>query len=74
MPELVWAVRRLIGHLAEARPLVVVIDGLHWAEPTLLELLDDLDQNLRDAPVLLVTMERPSEADGAAEARPAAGR
>ena len=53
VPELVWAVRRLIGHLAETQPLIVVIDGLHWAEPTLLELLDDLVQNLRDAPVLL---------------------
>jgi tetratricopeptide (TPR) repeat protein len=72
VPELVWAVRRLLGHLAEARPLVVVIDGLHWAEPTLVELLDDLDQNLRDAPVLLVTMERPSEDDAAVD--PTGGR
>ena len=67
VPELVWAVRRLIGHLAATGPLVVVIDGLHWAEPTLLELLDDLDQNLRDAPVLVVTMERPPETGAAVE-------
>ena len=67
VPELVWAVRRLIGHLAATGPLVVVIDGLHWAEPTLLELLDDLDQNLRDAPVLVVTMERPPETGAAIE-------
>ena len=56
--ELFWAVRTMLGQLARERPLVVVIDGLHWAEPTLLELLDDLTRNLRDAPVYLVTMER----------------
>ena len=73
--ELFWAVRVMFEHLARDRPLVVIVDGLHWAEPTLVELLDDVSRNLREAPVYLITMERPSEADtgasdegGAAEA------
>jgi len=66
VPELFWAIRRLLDHVARDQPLVVVVDGLQWAEPTLLELLDDLLQNGGAVPVLLVTMER-AGADAAAE-------
>ena len=70
--EYFWAVRAMLATLARNQPLLIVVDGLHWAEPTLMELLDDLVANLPDAPVLLVTMERPPEggetdADGASE-------
>ena len=58
VPELFWAVRRLLDHLAAERPLVVVIDGLQWAEPTLVEMLDDLLRNGDAVPLLLLTMER----------------
>jgi class 3 adenylate cyclase/tetratricopeptide (TPR) repeat protein len=57
--EIFWAVRRLLEHLAANGPLVVVVDGLHWAEPTLRDLLEHLE-SVR-GPVLLVTMERPEE-------------
>jgi class 3 adenylate cyclase/tetratricopeptide (TPR) repeat protein len=56
--ELFWAIRRFFEHRAQERPLVVVIDGLQWAEPTLIDLLDDLVANGDAVPVLLVTMER----------------
>ena len=59
VPELFWAVRRLLEHRAAQQPLVVVVDGLHWGEPTLRELLDDLVRSSGDVPALLVTMERP---------------
>ena len=36
------AVRRLFKALAADRPLVVVLEDLHWAEPTFLDLVDDL--------------------------------
>lgn len=36
------AVRRLFSILASDRPLVVVLEDLHWAEPTFLDLVDDL--------------------------------
>ena len=38
--EIFWAVRKLIEALARDRPLIVVIDDLHWAEPTFLDLLE----------------------------------
>ena len=37
-----WAVRRLFEHLAESRPLVVCVDDVHWAEPTMLDLIEYL--------------------------------
>src|SRR5437764_4602026 len=37
--ELHWGIRRLFELLAERRPTVIVIEDLHWAEPTLLDLL-----------------------------------
>jgi DNA-binding SARP family transcriptional activator/tetratricopeptide (TPR) repeat protein len=54
-----WALLRLIEALARVRPLVIVIDDAHWAEPTLLEVLLDLLGRLRDAPVLMVWVARP---------------
>jgi len=38
--ELVWAFRRALEHLADKGPLVVLIDDIHWAEPTLLDLIE----------------------------------
>ena len=38
--ETFWAVRRLLERAAARRPLVLAVDDVHWAEPTLLDLLD----------------------------------
>lgn len=57
--EVFWAVRSLFGHLAGSGPLVITVDDLHWAEPLLLDLLDDVRDELRDVPVLLVAQARP---------------
>ncbi len=38
--EIAWAFRRLFEVLARERPLIVVVDDIHWAEPTLLDLLE----------------------------------
>ncbi|MGE3325844.1 MAG: adenylate/guanylate cyclase domain-containing protein [Acidimicrobiia bacterium] len=64
--ELFWATRRVLDHLAAQQPLVVIIDGLHWAEPTLLELLDELIVHARRVPALLITMSRAAPGDGPA--------
>ena len=56
--ELFWAVRKLFAALARERPLVVVLEDIHWAEPTLLDLLDHLVESTRDAPVLLLCLAR----------------
>ena len=47
-----WAVRKLLEHLARERPVVVVFDDIHWAEPTLLDLIEHLADWTRDAAVL----------------------
>ncbi len=57
--ELFWAVRRLFEALARERPLVVVLEDLHWAEPTLLDLVEHVSRWSRDAPILLLGLARP---------------
>ena len=46
-------------HLARDRPLVVVFDDIHWAEPAFLELIEHLADWTRDAPLLLLCVARP---------------
>jgi|tagenome__1003787_1003787.scaffolds.fasta_scaffold20989182_5 class 3 adenylate cyclase/tetratricopeptide (TPR) repeat protein len=49
-----WAVRRLMECLAREAPLLLVVDDLHWAEPTLLDLVEALARGLRASPVTIV--------------------
>jgi class 3 adenylate cyclase/tetratricopeptide (TPR) repeat protein len=58
-----WAVRKLLEHLARERPVVVVFDDIHWAEPTMLDLIEHLADWTRDAAVLLVCLARPELLD-----------
>jgi class 3 adenylate cyclase len=57
--EIAWAFRKLIEHQAQKRPLVCMFDDLHWAEETLLDLVEHVADLSRDAPVLLLCMARP---------------
>ena len=61
--ELFSAARRTLEFLARQRPLVVVFEDIHWAEPTFLDLLDHLAEWSRDAPMLLLTPARPELLD-----------
>ncbi len=56
--EIAWAARRLFEQLAREQPLVVVFDDIHWAEPTLLDLIEHVADWSRDAPILLLCMAR----------------
>lgn len=56
--ESFWALRKLLEAVATGRPLVVVIDDLHWAEPTLLHLIRYLEGWSKDAPILLLCLAR----------------
>ena len=57
--ELFWAVRRLFEELARRRPHIVVLEDLHWAEPTLLDLVEYLAAWPVRSPLLLVCLARP---------------
>ncbi|MDQ3662581.1 MAG: AAA family ATPase [Actinomycetota bacterium] len=61
--ESAWAVRRLFEMLARKGPLVVVIDDLQWAEPTLLDLIEYVADWTQNAPLLLLCMSRPELLD-----------
>jgi class 3 adenylate cyclase len=58
--EIFWAVRRLFEALARERPLVIVLEDVHWAEPTLLDLVEYLESWISDAPVLVLCLARPT--------------
>jgi predicted ATPase/class 3 adenylate cyclase len=56
--ELFWGVRAVLEELARRRPLVVVFDDIHWAEPTFLDLIDDVLDASLEVPLLLVCAAR----------------
>ncbi|TMM03098.1 MAG: zinc-ribbon domain-containing protein [Actinobacteria bacterium] len=57
--ETAWAFRRLFETLAASRPLIIVVDDIHWAEPTLLDLLEYVLGFSSGAPILLLCLARP---------------
>jgi Predicted ATPase len=57
--ETFWAVQNVVEHMAAQGPLVVAVDDIHWAEPTLLDLLERLRDGARDVPLLIVCQARP---------------
>jgi class 3 adenylate cyclase len=56
--EIAWAIRRLIEKLARDRPVVVLVDDIHWAEPTLLDVLAGFAEGVA-APALILCLARP---------------
>jgi class 3 adenylate cyclase/tetratricopeptide (TPR) repeat protein len=61
--ELSWAALRWAEQLAEAQPLVLVFEDIHWAEDPLLDVIEHLARSLRDVPVLIVGLARPELLD-----------
>ncbi|HEY3763652.1 MAG TPA: AAA family ATPase [Gaiellales bacterium] len=53
--EMFLGVRRLFEILAADRPLVIVLDDLHWAEPTLLDLIENVVDRAQRPCVVLGT-------------------
>ncbi len=57
--EIFWAARRLLEAISQDRPLVVVLEDLHWAEPMLLDLVQSLARSPRRSALVLVAIARP---------------
>lgn len=57
--ELTWAMGRLLERLAADGPTIVLIDDVHWAEPTLFEVLDEVEAATH-GPLLVLLTARPA--------------
>jgi class 3 adenylate cyclase len=56
--ELVAAWRALLASIGRRAPLLAVVEDLHWADPTMLDVLDELAERL-DGPILFLCTARP---------------
>jgi class 3 adenylate cyclase/tetratricopeptide (TPR) repeat protein len=61
--DISWSVRKALERRARERPLALVVEDIHWAEPLLLDLLEHLVEWTRDAPLLLLCLARPDLVD-----------
>lgn len=68
--ELTWAFGRLLERLASDGPVIALVDDVHWGEPTLFEVLEEV-QAATDAPVLVLLAARTSLLDEHPEVVPA---
>jgi DNA-binding SARP family transcriptional activator len=67
--EISFLVRRRFEDLATHRPHLLIFEDVHWAEATLLDLIDDLGEKVK-APILCLCSARPD----LQEAHPTGGR
>jgi hypothetical protein len=51
--------RRFLEALADERPLVLVLEDLHWADDALLDFIDQLVDRVADVPLLVLATARP---------------
>ena len=58
-----WAFRRVFESLAGARPVLLVLDDMHWAEEAFHELIEHVVGFARPVPLLVVCMARPELLD-----------
>jgi predicted ATPase/class 3 adenylate cyclase len=56
-----WALQRLLETMARHRPVVLVIDDLHWADSILLDAVEHIVEYTGDVPLMLLCMARPDE-------------
>jgi class 3 adenylate cyclase/tetratricopeptide (TPR) repeat protein len=57
------AARAIFEQRAEQRPLVLVLDDLHWAEPPMLDLVEHVVDWSRDRPIFVLCVARPELLD-----------
>ena len=57
--HLLFAARRVVELLSERGPLLLVFEDVHWADDSLLDLVDYLVTHVRDHPVAFLALARP---------------
>ncbi|HXW79666.1 MAG TPA: AAA family ATPase, partial [Acidimicrobiales bacterium] len=65
------ALRDIVGHLARAGPTVLVVEDLHWADATSLQLTVELAALALEGPLLLLLTRRPHPDSGVSAAEAA---
>jgi class 3 adenylate cyclase len=61
--ELFSAWRSTIEHAARKRPVVVVVEDLHWSSDSLLDLIEVVLQPRSDVPLMMIVLARPELLD-----------
>jgi class 3 adenylate cyclase/tetratricopeptide (TPR) repeat protein len=61
--EIAWAAVEWATELADAQPLVLGFEDIHWAEEPLLDLIQQLADRVRGVPVLVLCLARPELLD-----------
>ncbi|MEP6469186.1 MAG: AAA family ATPase, partial [Chloroflexota bacterium] len=56
--EIFWSARKFLEGLAATRPVVMIVDDIHWAEATFLELIDHLTTTAELASILVLCSSR----------------
>ncbi len=57
--ETAWAFRRLFEALGETKPLLLVVDDIHWAETPLLDLIEYVTGSSAGSPIFVLCTARP---------------
>jgi class 3 adenylate cyclase/tetratricopeptide (TPR) repeat protein len=58
LDEIMWSARVVFEETARRRPLVIVFEDIHWAEPTFLDLVEHVVDRSHDAGFLVVCVAR----------------
>jgi class 3 adenylate cyclase/DNA-binding SARP family transcriptional activator len=56
--ELIEAWRALLASIGRSFPVVVIVEDLHWADPTMLDVLEELSERL-EGPIMFLCTTRP---------------
>ncbi|MDQ6810317.1 MAG: AAA family ATPase, partial [Actinomycetota bacterium] len=61
--EIGWGVKHYLEAVARLAPVIVLVDDLQWAEPPIIQLLEQLAERSADVPLLLICIARPEFLD-----------
>jgi len=62
--EIGWGIRQYLAAIARKGPLILVVDDLQWAEPQVVETLEQLTDRAAEVPMLLICIARPEFLEG----------